>query len=152
MADYEELSPNFKNALMTKMSSESPFWALLGMELVDVKKGWAKVRLPFSEKLAQPRGIAHGGAIFSTADSAVVLALLGIVPRDETFTTVESNINFIRAFDQGEITAEARIINKGNKIAIGDVDVRNVQGDLIAKCLATFMILKKERYQKNAKA
>ena len=64
---------------MTRHSSTSPFWALLGMELVDVKKGWAKVRLPFDNKLKQPMGIAHGGAIFATADSAVVMALLGMV-------------------------------------------------------------------------
>ena len=142
MTDYEELAPGFKDALMSRMPDIAPFWSLLGMELVDVKKGWAKVRLPFEKKLIQPRGIAHGGAIFSAADSAIVMALLGLVPREETFTTVESKINFIKPFDQGEITAEAKIISKGSRIAIGDVEVRDDQGSLVARCLSTFMILR----------
>ena len=145
MAKYEELSPNFKHALITKLSSTSPFWALLGMELEDAKKGWAKVRLPFADKLKQPMGIAHGGAIFAIADSAVVMALLGMVSKEETVTTVESKINFIRPFDRGELTAEARIVNKGSTIAIGEADIFNTDGLQIAKCLCTFLILKNPR-------
>ena len=146
MTHYEDLAPKFRESLLTKMQQESPFWELLGLELVDVKKGWAKVRLPFARKLVHPLGIAHGGAIFSTADSAVAMALIGLVDRDETFTTVEMKINFLKPFDGGEIMAEARIVHKGAKTALGDVEVRNGDGTLIAKGLATYMILKKEDF------
>jgi len=146
MTHYEDLQPKFRESLLTKMQQESPFWELLGLELVDVKKGWAKVRLPFARKLVHPLGIAHGGAIFSAADSAVAMALIGLVDRDETFTTVEMKINFLKPFDAGEMMAEARIVHKGNKTALGDVEVRNGNGTLIAKGLATYMILKKEDF------
>jgi uncharacterized protein (TIGR00369 family) len=143
MAEYEELSANFKAALMKKTITESPFLGLLGMELLDVKKGWAKIRMPFDRKLTQARGIAHGGAIYSLADSAVAMALLGMVERDEAVTTVEQKINYIKSFSSGELTAEASIINKGKKIAVGDTEVRDSDGNLVAKCTATFMILQK---------
>jgi acyl-CoA thioesterase len=146
MFDHEELHPEFKKSLIAKMQEASPFWALLGMELADVRKGWAKVRLPFSKKLVHPLGIAHGGAVFSAADSAVAMALIGLVERDETFTTVEMKINYLKTFHEGEIMAEARIIFKGGKTALGDVDVRNGKGKLIAKGLATYMILKKDDF------
>jgi uncharacterized protein (TIGR00369 family) len=146
MTHYEDLAPKFREALLTKMQQESPFWELLGMELADVKKGWAKVRLPFARKLVHPLGIAHGGAIFSAADSAVAMALIGLVDRDETFTTVEMKINYLKTFDEGEIVAEARIIHKGAKTALGDVEVRNGGGALIAKGLATYLILKKDDF------
>jgi uncharacterized protein (TIGR00369 family) len=146
MTHYEDLAPKFKESLLTKMQRESPFWELLGLELADVKKGWAKVRLPFARKLVHPLGIAHGGAIFSTADSAVAMALIGLVDRDETFTTVEMKINFLKPFDGGEIMAEARIVHKGAKTALGDVEVRNGDGTLIAKGLATYMILRKDDF------
>jgi uncharacterized protein (TIGR00369 family) len=145
MTKFEELEPRFKNALIDGMKTKSPFWSLLGMELVDVKKGWAKVRLPFDHKLVHPLGIAHGGAIFSPADSAVAMALIGLVERDETFTTIEMKINYLVPFKEGEIIAEARIVYKGNKTAIGDVEVRNGEGTLIAKGLATYMILNNNR-------
>jgi uncharacterized protein (TIGR00369 family) len=143
---YENLAPKFRESLLTKMQQESPFWELLGLELADVKKGWAKVRLPFARKLVHPLGIAHGGAIFSAADSAVAMALIGLVDRDETFTTVEMKINFLKPFDAGEMMAEARIVHKGAKTALGDVEVRNGDGTLIAKGLATYMILKKDEF------
>ena len=146
MTDYEDLAPKFKETLLTRMQEESPYWTLLGLEIADIKKGWAKVRLPFARKLVHPLGIAHGGAIFSAADSAVAMALIGLVERDETFTTVEMKINYLRPFDKGEIMAEARIIHRGRKTALGDVEVRNGDGTLIAKGLATYMILKKEEF------
>ncbi len=146
MTHYEDLLPKFKETLLTRMQEESPYWTLLGLEIADIKKGWAKVRLPFARKLVHPLGIAHGGAIFSAADSAVAMALIGLVERDETFTTVEMKINYLRPFDKGEIMAEARIIHRGRKTALGDVEVRNGDGTLIAKGLATYMILKKEEF------
>jgi acyl-CoA thioesterase len=145
MSTYEDLNPRFRKALIAKMQEESPFWTLLGLELADIKKGWARVRLPFAKKLVHPLGIAHGGAVFSAADSAVAMALIGLVEKDETFTTVEMKINYLRPFDEGEITAEAKIIYKGGRTALGDVEVRNAGGILIAKGLATYMIFKKSR-------
>ena len=145
MSTYEDLNPRFRKALIAKMQEGSPFWTLLGLELADIKKGWAKVRLPFAKKLVHPLGIAHGGAVFSAADSAVAMALIGLVEKDETFTTVEMKINYLRPFDEGEITAEAKIIYKGSRTALGDVEVRNAGGILMAKGLATYMILKKSR-------
>ena len=142
VSEYEELAQNFRRALMEKVKSSQPYWTLLGIEMLDVKKGWAKLQLPFAKKLTHPYGIAHGGVIFSLADSAVAMALLGLVEKGERFTTVEMNINYVSPFRGGNITAEARIINKGSRIALGDVDVRDDQGGLVAKCLATYTIMK----------
>ncbi|MEA3223690.1 MAG: PaaI family thioesterase [Thermodesulfobacteriota bacterium] len=147
MPEYEELEPHFKDVLIETMKTKAPFWRLLGMELVDVKKGWAKVRLPFDKKLTHPLEIAHGGAIFSPADSAIAMALMGLVKRDEIFTTVEMKMNYLKPFAGGEITAEAKIIHQGNTIALGEVDVANSKGTLIAKGFATYMIMKKPNAQ-----
>lgn len=145
MTDFEELSPNFKNALLTKVKKNTPFWSLINMDLVDVKKGWARVKLPYDKKLDHAYGSAHGAAVFAPADSAVAMALQGMVAKDEVFTTVEMKINYLKPFYKGEIVAEAKIVHKGGNIAIGDVEIRNSDGALIAKALATYMIMKQER-------
>ena len=145
MSEYEELAPKFKNALLTKVKKNTPFWTLIDMDLVDVKKGWAKVRLPFSEKLNHAYGSAHGAAVFAPADSAVAMALQGMVERDEIFTTVEMKINYIKPFDRGEIIAEAKITHKGSNLALGDVEVRDNRGGLVAKAMATYMIMKQNK-------
>ena len=134
---YEELSPGFKNALMNWQKTKNPFWSLLGMELVDVKKGWAKIRLPFSDKLANGIGLAHGGAIFSPADSAVGMALVGMLDKEESISTLEMKINFLKPVNSGEMLAEAKIVHRGTMTAIGDVEVRNEDDVLVAKGLVT---------------
>lgn len=144
MPEYEEISENFKRSLINKIQTTAPFWKLLGMELVDIKKGWAKVKLPFSRKLTHALGMAHGGAIFAPADSAIAMALLGMVARDQTLTTIEMKINYLRAFGDGAIIAEARIVHKGSNIALGEVEVTNDHGDIVAKALATCMIIKRK--------
>ena len=79
MAEYEELSPRLKDALMNWQKTQNPFWTLLGMELVAVKKRWAK------------------------------------------------------------------IIHRGTMTAIGDVEVRDGDKNLVAKGLTTYAIFKKDR-------
>ena len=143
MSDYEELAPRFKTAILDWMKNRNPFWSLLGMELVDVKKGWAKIKLPFNEKLTNAVGLMHGGAIFSPADSAVGMALIGLIDRDQNISTLEMKINYLKPVRGSAIIAEAKIIHKGAQTAIGDVEVRDENDALIAKGLATYAILKK---------
>ncbi len=143
MADYEELPAAFRKALLERIRQSSPFWDLLGLELVEIKKGRARVRLPFDRKLIHPLGIAHGGSIFSAADSAVAMALIGMLDKSESMTTIEMKINYIRAFDDGEIIAEAKIVHKGKTTAVGEVEVRDDKSRLVATASATYLILKK---------
>ena len=145
MAEYEELAPRFKAAILDWMKTRNPFWALLGMELLEIKKGWAMVRLPIEDKLTNAIGLVHGGAIFSAADSAVGMALVGMTNRDENISTLEMKINYMKPAKGGEIIAEARIIHKGTQTAIGDVDVRDDKQNLIARGLATYAIYKKNK-------
>jgi len=143
MSEYEVLDPRFKESLLNWMKTNNPFWTLLGMEIIGIKKGWAKIRLPFTKKLTNGIGVAHGGAIFSPADSAVGMALIGLTARDESISTLEMKINYLKPLSGGEIIAEAQIVHRGTMTAIGDVEVRDGDGNLIAKGLATYAIVKK---------
>jgi len=143
MSEYEEIDLRFKESLLNWMKTNNPFWSLLGMELTEIKKGWAKIRLPFTKKLTNGIGVIHGGAIFSPADSAVGMALIGLVNRDENISTLEMKINYLKPLAEGEIIAEARIVHRGTMTAVGDVEVRDGKGTLIAKGLATYAITKK---------
>ena len=52
-------------------------------------------------------------------------------------------INYMKPVKGREITAEARIIHRGSQTAIGDVEVRDEDRNLISKGLATYAIFKK---------
>jgi acyl-CoA thioesterase len=69
--------------------------------------------------------------------------LVGLVNKEDFITTMEMKINYIKPFGSGEIIAEAKIIHKGSNTAIGDVEVRDSNGNLVAKALSTYAIIKK---------
>ena len=139
MQHYEPLNPNFKEALLNRLPDRMPFWKLLGIEFVDVAKGWAKMCIPFAEKLTNSTGVSHGGALFTLADSAASMALVSMAARGEVVTTVEMKINFIRPFDGGDVVAEASILHCGKTTALGDIELRDESGNLIAKGSATLL-------------
>ena len=152
MSQYEKVTPEFKKNLMNRMHKQNPFWSLLSMELLDVRKGWAQIKVPFSEKLVNAIGIVHGGVIFSPADSAIGVALVGLLQRDELITTIEMKINYLKPFDSGAIIAEGKIIHRGTHTAVGEAEVKDAAGNVIAKALGTYMIMnnnKRNRLQQN---
>jgi acyl-CoA thioesterase len=139
MSHEEPLNPNFKDALLKRLPARMAFWSLLGIEFVDVEKGWAKMRMPFAEKLTNSAGIGHGGALFTLADSAVSMALVSMAVKGEVVTTVEMKINFLKPFTAGDVVAEAGILHCGKRTALGDVAIKDQAGDLIAKGSATLL-------------
>jgi uncharacterized protein (TIGR00369 family) len=68
------------------------------------------------------------------------MALIGLVKPGDRITTIEFKINFFTSISQGKLTAQAKIIYKGSKTAVGEVEVNNEVGKLVAKVIATYMI------------
>jgi len=127
-----------------ELANRSPYYRLLKMEILEIRKGKSVIQMPFRKNLTHPYGIVHGGAIASLADSAVAMALIGLVKPNDRITTIEFKINFFTSVSQGKLTAQAKIIYKGTKTAVGDVEVRNEAGKLVAKVIATYMIQRSE--------
>ena len=126
---------------LREYANQVPMYKLIGMEVVEVRAGYARFRLPFRRELTQPFGVMHGGAFAAVADSAVAIALWGLVGADKAFTTIEMKINFIAPVASGEVIAEGTIVHCGRRTAIGDVTLKDQDGRLVGKCLATYMIL-----------
>ena len=84
----------------------------------------------------------HGGAVFAAADAATGVAAMGLLAWDETLTTIEMKINFIRPVPDSEIVAEAVILHRGRSTAVGEAEVKDTEGRLVAKALATYAILR----------
>ncbi len=119
-----------------------PYYRLLGMRVVAMGDGHARLELPVEEKLLQIYGGVHGGATASLADSAVAVALISASTPNERAFTVELKLNFLAPVSIGRLTADARLFHRGRNIAAGEVDVRDDQGRLIAKGIATYMPVK----------
>jgi len=116
-----------------------PIWSLLGIQVVEMRDGYSKLIMPFSEKLTQPYGIVHGGAVFTLADSAAAVSIASFVEPNKKFVTVEMKINFLEPIKEGIIEARAVVLRKG-RIVPAEVDIINNQ-ELVAKAIATYIIL-----------
>ena len=123
-----------------KVANKSPYYRLLGMKVMEIKEGQSKIQMPFKQGLTHPYRIVHGGAIASLADSSVAMALISLVEPRDRITTIEFKINFLAPVSKGDLEAHAKIIYKGSKTAVGDVEVKNEEGKLIAKVMATYSI------------
>lgn len=95
----------------------------LDARLGAVSPGRCEVLLPYSEKVAQQQGGFHGGAMGALADIAGGYAALTVVPDEMEITTVEYKINFLSAFQGGELRAVGRVLKAGRRIVITTADV-----------------------------
>lgn len=120
----------------------SPFAELLGFEPIEHEPGRVLLKLPFSQKLLQSLGRVHGGAIFSLADHASGWAAYSTLNDNERCATLEMKINYIAALHDEDCLAEARVIHRGRTSIVIETDLKTPSGRLIAKTLATFIVLK----------
>ncbi len=125
-----------------KVANSSPYHRLLEIEATEIREGESRIQMLFKQELTHPYGMVHGGAIASLADSAVAMALISLVEPKDRITTIEFKINFFVPVSKGEIKAHAKIIHKGSKTAVGDVEVINEGGKLVAKVIATYSIMR----------
>src|SRR4030067_1768658 len=85
-----------------ELTNRSPYYQLLKMETLEIRKGKSIIQMPFRKKLTHPYGIVHGGAIASLADSAVAMALVGLVGPKDRSAHIEFKINFFAVIGKGE--------------------------------------------------
>jgi uncharacterized protein (TIGR00369 family) len=122
------------------LAKNTPYYGHLGIRLVEVKEGFARLRLDFKEHLTHPFGYLHGGAIASLADSAGINSVLAILNDNERALTLEMKINYFASVKDAVVYGEARVIHRGKRFAVSDVEVKTADGTLIAKAVVTCAI------------
>lgn len=108
---------------------------LLGVELVEVREGYAEARLKIGPQHLNAANVAHGGAVFTVAD----IALAGASNSYGTVSLLTNgNLTVFHATKEGEtLTAVAEEISKSRKLAHYRVVVSNGEGEQIAVFTAT---------------
>ena len=121
------------------------FWQHLGIEVVDVREGWARLKIRVRDDLRNAPGApVHGGVYAALVDAAVGCAL-STVHEGSTGgvgqTTLDLNVTYLAAARGAEIYAEGTLLKRGRTIAFGDVRVTDADGTPVAVGRATYMIL-----------
>src|SRR5436309_14395501 len=90
-------------------------------------------------------GSLHGGIICDVADAAMGVAYASTLGDEESFTTIELKINFLRPFKSGTLIATAHVGKAGRTIGLVECDVTDTEGRLVARALSTCMTLRSPR-------
>jgi acyl-CoA thioesterase len=111
------------------MKGVDRFSELLGIKLLEVKDGYAKVTMKITKDHMNSLGMTNGGVIFSFADYAFAEACnYG----DNVAVAVQTSINFLKPTFEGDIiTAEATRNSDGKTTGLYNVTVTK-QDNLIA--------------------
>lgn len=102
----------------------------MGMRVEDVSPGYARVTMRLRGEMVNGHQTAHGGAVFSLADSAFAFACNS---RNVRTVAQHCSITFVTPVQEGELlVAEARETNLGGRFGIYDVTVQTDGGRLVA--------------------
>jgi acyl-CoA thioesterase len=134
------MDEKIKKAILKQIEKE-PFGKKFGLNLIDVREGYAKVEMRFTQDLENMFGMAHGGAIFSLIDAAFEIASNS---HGTMAVALNMNINYLASPEKGVmLTAEAREINRTKKTAAYDILATDDSGKLLASCQALVYRLEK---------
>jgi acyl-coenzyme A thioesterase PaaI-like protein len=94
------------------------------MEAIDIEEvvpNAARVRLRFSPYRLRPGGTISGPSLMTLADSAMWIALLGMIGRVPLSVTSHLDIDFLRKPAPADVIGHARLLKLGRRLAVGDV-------------------------------
>lgn len=115
--------------VVDKMLETDYFSRWLGVEILDIKEAYSKIKMTLRKEMLNGFGIAHGGITFAFADSAFAFACNS---DGKVTVALDVSISFPKAGKEGDVlTAEAKLINKTNRTGLYMIEVRNQNNDLV---------------------
>lgn len=105
------------------------FAAQAGIELLEVREGYARARMKLGPSHLNGVDIVQGGAVFTLADLAFAAAANS---HGEVAVAVDVSISFLRAASEGTLFAEATEVSRTKKLSTCLVRVTDDAGALVA--------------------
>ena len=107
--------------------------------------GTSRMRMAFHERNVRPGGTLSGPSMFTLADLAFYVAVLGAIGPVGLAVTTNLNINFLRKPAQADMIAECRMLKIGKRLAVGEATLFSVgDEEPVAHVTGTYSIPPKE--------
>jgi acyl-CoA thioesterase len=100
-----------------------------GMQLMELRPGYARTTLAVEARHMNNMGLVHGGAIFTLAAFAFGAASK---TAGKAAVGINTNMSFLRPVRSGVLFADATEISRSRKLSVCEVRVTNDKGELIA--------------------
>ncbi len=133
--------------VVEKMISGDAFSQWLGIEVLEITKGFCKLKMTVSDEMTNGFNIAHGGIAYSLADSCLAFAANadGIQA-----VSIETSISHTKKVVSGDtLIATSKEINKSIKTALYYITITNQDNLEVAHLKGTVYRTGKEWFPEN---
>ena len=116
--------------VVSHMMENDFFSQWLGVEVLEIKEGYSKVRMTIRKEMVNGFGIIHGGIPYSLADTAFAFACNN---RNNLSVALDVTISFTKAVHIDDIlTAEAKEVHNGKSTGVYLITVSNQNNEQVA--------------------
>ena len=116
--------------VVDKMMSDDLFSQWLGIEVLEVREGYSKIKMTVRKEMINGFGIVHGGIAFSLGDSCFAFACNN---RNNLSVALDTAINFTKPVHVGdELVAEAKEIHNGKSTGLYHISITNQRDHVVA--------------------
>lgn len=116
--------------VVSHMMENDLFSQWLGIEVLEIKDGYSKIKMTVREEMINGFGIVHGGIAFSLSDSAFAFACNN---RNNLSVALDTSINFTKPVHVGDVlTAEAKELHNGKSTGLYHITVTNQRDHVVA--------------------
>ena len=121
----------------------SPIAELLGFKITNYCDGCTTIEMDVTEKYWNALDTLHGGVYCDLADAAMGFSFFTTLEDDETYTTVDLRITFLRAVKEGKLIASSKIVKRGRRLGYQECELVDGEGKLVAKASSTCIVQKR---------
>lgn len=121
---------------------DSPFFNHMGIEILHFEENAVKIKLTIKEYVLNANGTLHGGVHATMLDYAQGMLLRSITKTK--CMTVNLSTQYFAGISEGDIFAEAKVLQLGYKLAFLEGEIKDSTGRLLAKGTGTFKIIRDE--------
>jgi uncharacterized protein (TIGR00369 family) len=110
-----------------------PIGDTLGFRLAEAERGRVVLTGQPDRRSYNLIGTVHGGWAAAILDTALGMSALSTLEADQTFTTVDIRINYLRPItvETGTLKAEGRVLQAGRRLAYCEADLVDANGKLL---------------------
>ncbi len=139
--DYAPLGPGLDTWLVEAFDG-ALYNRLLGVNVEEVRRDYARLRLHFKPELLHPGGVVHGGAIASLIDTAAALAIFSrLTEPPRASATIDLHVHYLEAVIDEDLIAQAAIRRRGRSIVFVTVEVTTASGTVVAHGELSFRVV-----------
>ena len=133
--------------VVEKMITKDAFSKWLGIEILEITKGYCKLKMIVRKEMTNGFDIAHGGISYSLADSALAFAANSDGIQS---LSVETSIAHTKKVMSGDtLIAETQEVSKNDKSAVYNINITNQDNIEVAHFKGKVYRTKREWFPNN---